>query len=53
MKIDFSFQTPYGTFSDALCFEDGSVPDEATIEAMKTERLNNWLAVVTPKPPQE
>ena len=48
IKIDFEFDTPYGKFADALHFEDGAVPSDAEVEAMKQERLNNWLAVVTP-----
>lgn len=37
-------------FADALYFDDAAVPDDATIEAMKQERLNNWIAVVTAPP---
>jgi hypothetical protein len=48
MKIDFEFETPYGKFADALWFPDGVVPSDEEIEAMKQERLNNWLALVTP-----
>jgi hypothetical protein len=48
MKIDFEFDTPYGKFCDALYFEDDAVPDEATIEALKQERVDNWLAIVNP-----
>lgn len=51
MKIDFQIVTKYGTYSDALYFEDGAVPDAATIEAMKQERVNNWIAVITAPPP--
>jgi len=53
MKIDFEFQTQYGKFADALWFADDQVPDEATIEAMKQQRLNNWIAAVTAPPPDE
>jgi hypothetical protein len=53
MKIDFEFNTQYGKFSDALYFEDGDIPDEPTIESMKQERLDQWLSIVTPKPPEE
>jgi hypothetical protein len=52
MKIDFEFDTQYGKFGDALYFEDDAVPSEAEIEALKQERLNNWLAIVT-QPPTE
>lgn len=47
MKIDFEFQTQYGKFADALWFADDQVPDEATIDAMKQQRVNNWINIVT------
>lgn len=51
MKIDFQFDSKYGIFSDALYFEDDAVPDEATIEAMKQERFNNWIFIIENPPP--
>jgi hypothetical protein len=53
MKIDFQFDTPHGKFADALYFEDDAVPDEATIEAMKQQRVDNWIAIVTAPPAPE
>jgi hypothetical protein len=54
MKINFEFQTEYGVFSDALFFpDDEPLPSDAEIEAMELERLNNWLAIVTPQPDPE
>jgi len=50
MKIDFEFQTKYGKFCDALHFADDAVPDEAAIEAMKQERVDNWIAIITAPP---
>ena len=47
MQIVFEADTPYGKFCDALYFEDDAVPDEATIEALKQERVDNWIAIVT------
>ena len=47
MQIVFEFETQWGKFCDALHFEDDAVPDEATIAAMKQERLDNWIAVIT------
>jgi hypothetical protein len=44
MKIDFEVQTKYGVFRDAI-----HTPTELTqeqIEAIKTERVNNWIAIV-------
>jgi hypothetical protein len=50
IKIDFSFETPYGKFADALhLFEDHTFSDEE-IQAMKQQRLDNWLAIVNPPP---
>lgn len=50
MKIDFEFNTEYGTFRDSLCFEDDTVPSEQEIESMKQERLSNWIDLVKPRP---
>lgn len=51
-EIVFQFETEYGVYRDALYFPDTEpLPPEAEIEAMKLERLNNWLAIVTPQPP--
>ena len=48
MKIDFEFQTEYGKFADALWFpDDQPIPSDTEIEAMKQERLNNWLTAIT------
>lgn len=46
MKIDFSADTEFGQFCDALYFEDDQVPDESTIEAMKKERVDNFVALI-------
>jgi len=52
MYIDFEFQTPYGKFSDALWFPEGEeLPSDTEIEAMKQQRLSNWIAAITT--PQE
>jgi len=53
MKIDFEFETQYGKFADALYFEDDAIPSEVEIEALKQERLTNWLAIVTQVPVEE
>jgi hypothetical protein len=50
MQIVFEFETAHGKFCDALYFEDDAVPDEATIEALKQERVDNWIAVITAPP---
>lgn len=52
MKIDFQFTTAYGVFADALWFSDDQpIPSEAELNAMKQERLDNWIAAITA--PQE
>jgi len=51
MKIDFSFDTQYGKFADALHLPDDHTLTDAEIEAMKQQRLDNWVAVITAPPP--
>ena len=53
MKIDFSFETQYGKFADAIVLPDDHTFSEAEIEAMKQQRLDNWIAVVTYVPTEE
>lgn len=51
MKIDFEFETPYGKFADALWFpDDQPIPSDSEIEAMKQQRLDNWLALISAPP---
>lgn len=53
MKIDFEFQTNYGMFRDALhLLDDHGLTDEH-IEAMKVERRDNWIAIVSAPPVEE
>lgn len=51
IKIDFAFETQYGRFADALHLPDDHGLTEAEIEALKQQRLDNWLAIVTPQEP--
>jgi hypothetical protein len=53
MKIDFCFDTQYGRFCDALHFPDDHTHTDAEIEAMKQQRLDNWIAVVSYVPTEE
>lgn len=54
MKINFEYETEYGLFSDALWFPpDEPLPSPEEIEVMKLQRLNDWLALVTPQPGPE
>jgi hypothetical protein len=50
MQIRFTFDTQFGTFSDALNLPDNHGLSDEQLEAMKQERLTNWLAVVNPPP---
>lgn len=47
MKIDFEFDTPHGKFRDALHLPENHDFSDAEIEAMKVQRRDNWIAVVT------
>lgn len=49
--INFQFETQYGIFSDALILSDDEVAvlTAEQIEAMKQERLSNWLAIFEPQ----
>ena len=50
IQIRFTFETQFGPFSDALYLEEDHSFTEAEIEAMKQERLDNWLLTVNPPP---
>jgi hypothetical protein len=50
MKIDFEFDTPHGVFRDALHLPDDHTLTDEQIEAMKVERVNNWIAAITAPP---
>ena len=50
IQLIFEFNTQYGVFRDALHLpEDHAFTDEQ-IDAMKQERVNNWIVAVTPQP---
>ena len=53
VKIDFSFSSQYGTFSDALHLPDDHGLSDAEIQAMKQARFDNWVAVITAPPVEE
>jgi hypothetical protein len=53
VTINFSFDTACGTFADALVFPDDHTFTDVEIEAMKQQRLSNWIAVVTAPPSEE
>jgi hypothetical protein len=47
IKIDFTFDTEYGVYRDALYLEDNHSFTEQKIEAIKQERVDNWIAIIT------
>lgn len=53
MKIDFSFNTQYGKFADAIILPDNHTLSDEAIETLKQQRLDNWIAVVTYVPTEE
>lgn len=46
ISIDFSFETQYGLYSDALTLEDDHTFTDQELEDMKQQRFNNWLSIV-------
>ena len=50
MKIDFEFTTQYGVFRDALYLDDNHQLTDAEINALKQERLDNWLFILENPP---
>lgn len=48
IKIDFEFNTPHGVFRDALHLPDDHGMSAEQIDALKQQRLDNWLAIVNP-----
>lgn len=50
IKIDFEFDTQFGVFRDALHLPEEHGLTDAEIAAMKQQRLDNWIAIVSPAP---
>jgi len=53
IKIDFEFDTPHGVFRDALHLPDDHAFTQDEIQAMKQQRVDNWIAIVTAPPAEE
>ena len=53
VKIDFEFDTPQGVFRDALHLPDDHGMTDDEVQALKDQRLANWLAIVAPPEVQE
>jgi hypothetical protein len=57
-KIDFTVETEYGVYRDALYLSDEQVEvlSEQDIGDMKQLRVDNWIAIITAppiEPPEE
>lgn len=50
IKIDFEFDTAHGLFRDALHLPDDHTFTDSEIQAMKEQRRDNWIAIVTAPP---
>ena len=53
MKIDFEFDTKHGVFRDALHLPDDHTFTDEEIQAMKQQRVDNWIAIVEAPPVEE
>ncbi len=53
IKINFEFDTPYGVFRDALHLPVDHTYTDAEIQAMKEQRRDNWIAIVSAPPVEE
>ena len=51
IKIDFEFETEHGKFADALVLSDDHGLSDVEIEAMKQQRLDNWISFINQSPP--
>jgi hypothetical protein len=50
MTIVFEFDTPYGVFRDALHLPDDHTFADDEIQAMKQQRVDNWVTLVSMPP---
>ena len=53
MQIRFTFETKYGPFTDALYLDDAHTFTDAEVDAMKQERLSNWITMLESPPTEE
>lgn len=53
IKIDFEFETLHGIYRDAITLPDDHTFSETDIEAMKQQRVDNWIAFMDNLPQPE
>lgn len=46
MILQFSYETKYGTFSDALVLPDNHTYTNDDLEKMKLQRRDNWISYI-------
>ena len=51
ITINFTFESEYALFSDALTLEDDHTFTAQEIEDMKQQRFNTWLSLFMPGEP--
>lgn len=51
IKIEFEFTTQHGVYRDALYLPEDHGLSEEELNAMKQERLDNWIYVIENPPP--
>lgn len=52
IKIDFTFESKYGLFADALLLPEDHGLSDAEIEAIKQQRFDAWIDIIE-NPPQD
>lgn len=53
MQIIFEFTTKYGVFRDALYLDDEHTLSDSEVNALKQERLDNWIKIIESPPTPE
>jgi hypothetical protein len=52
VKIDFEYSTAYGVFRDALHLPEDHGMTDAAIDALKEQRRDSWIEVVSAPLPE-
>ena len=50
IKLIFEFETKYGVYRDALYLEENNTFTEQEVDAMKQQRVDNWLYAIENPP---
>lgn len=52
IKIDFEQETVHGIYRDAITLPDDHTLTDAEIEAIKQQRVNNWISMIEAPTPE-